>query len=73
MGDFLSTDEAAIEAGMNRRALERRLRHRGLPRYRDPRDGRRILITRADFAEFLTPRPIGELLQRKEVAMTNAT
>ncbi len=72
MGDFLSTDEAATEAGMDRRALERRLRQRGLPRYRDPRDGRRILIARADFAEFLRPRPIKEARQHKGVVMANA-
>ncbi len=69
---YLTTDEAAIEAGMDRRALERRLRQRGLPRFRDPRDGRRILIARADFAEFLTPRPISDARQRREVTMSAA-
>lgn len=55
---YLTTNEAATEAGMDRRALERRLRQRGLPRFRDPRDGRRILIARSDLVTFLTPRPI---------------
>ncbi|MDP9473505.1 MAG: helix-turn-helix domain-containing protein [Chloroflexota bacterium] len=72
MSDFLTADQAATEAGMDRRALERRLRQRGLPRYRDPRDGRRILIARADFAEFLTPRPINEARQQREVSMPSA-
>ncbi len=72
MGDFLTAHEAATEAGMDRRALERRLRQRGLPRYRDPRDGRRILIARSDLAEFLRPRPINEARRQREVSMPSA-